>query len=134
MTFDSDVFASRELLVEALRGMGFEAVEAGESIPLEGWDRNDVRTADVVVRRGAFKEGRLFGDIGFKRTDAGGGSGGGFVAIVDDMDLTHNLGSDFLVRLKNCYHEAAARHLAKRLGGTISRETVGKTVKIRIRY
>lgn len=133
MTFDSDVFPSGELLVEALKAMGFAEVVTGDALQLQGWDKSDRRTAEIVVPResGEGRGRRLFGDIGFRKTEAG------YVPVIDDMDLTHNLGgggSGFLVRLRNGYHEAAARQLARRLGGRITREKVGKTVKIRIRY
>jgi hypothetical protein len=70
----------------------------------------------------------LLGDIGFRKTAKG------YVAVIDDMDLSYRLGKDFIVRLQNNYHEAAAREMAKKLGGTLSKERVGKTLKIRIKY
>lgn len=128
MTFETEGFPIRELLVEALGDMGFSEVETGENLPLEGWDKSDRRAADVVIRRRSLPGMNLFGDIGF------GKSANGLVPIIDDMDLAHSLGRDFLIRLRTGYHEAAARKMAKRLGGTMIRETVGKTVKIRIRF
>lgn len=128
MTFEGEAFANRELLVEALGELGFAAVETGEQIPLRGWDRYDLRTADVVVRRESVGGQPLFGDFGFTKTNSG------YVAVIDDMDLDHRLGRDFLIRLRTGYHEAAARNTAKRLGGTLIRETLGKTVKIRVRF
>ena len=37
-------------------------------------------------------------------------------------------------RLQTQYHEATARKMAKRLGGTLIKETIGKTVKIRVKF
>ena len=36
--------------------------------------------------------------------------------------------------LQNSYHEAAARKMAKKLGGTLIKERVGKTIKIRVKF
>jgi Protein of unknown function (DUF1257) len=128
MSFESEVFANEELLIEALRRSGFEKVTVGKDIPLEGWDKSDNRTADIIIRRRDFKEQRLLGDIGFQKTAKG------FVAVIDDMDLDYRLGRDFVKRLQTQYHEATAIKMAKKLGGTILREQIGKTIKIRIRY
>lgn len=128
MSFESEAFANRELLVEALKEMGFENITVGTDLLLEGWDKRDQRLADVIIRRESVKNHRLFGDIGFQKTAKG------YVAVVDDMDLNYRLGSDFLKRLQTQYHEATARKMAKRLGGTLVKETIGKTVKIRVKF
>ena len=70
----------------------------------------------------------LLGDIGFQKTAKG------YVAIIDDLDLAHRLGKDFVIRLQNSYHEAAARKMARKLGGTLIKERVGKTIKIRVKF
>ena len=128
MVFTTEIFPSRDLLLQALAETGFPEVETGDGLELEGWDRNDRRRAEVIVRRRTIKDKPLFGDLGFQRTAKG------FVPIIDDLDLRLHLGAEFLPRLRTNYHEAAAHELAKKLGGRITRETVGKTVKIRIRY
>lgn len=128
MAFESEVFANRELLVEALGEMGFEKITIGEDLLLEGYDKSDSRTADVIIRRGDVKGTRLLGDIGFQKTRRG------FVAVVDDMDLDYRLGRDFIKRLQTNYHEATARKMAKKLGGTLHKEQVGKTIKIKVQY
>lgn len=128
MTFDSQSFPNRELLLEALAECGFESPTVGTDIPLEGWDKRDPQTADVVIRRRDVNGQSLLGDIGFRKAAKG------YVALIDDMDLSYRLGKDFIVRLQNNYHEAAARKMAKKLGGTLSKERVGKTLKIRIKY
>ncbi len=128
MTFDSQSFPNRELLLEALAECGFASPILGSNLPLEGWDKRNPRTADIVIRRRDVKGQSLLGDVGFLKTEKG------YVAIIDDMDLTYRLGKDFVIRLQNSYYEAAARKMAKKLGGTLIKERIGKTIKIRIKY
>lgn len=128
MAFESQSFANSELLLEALAESGFSTVVQGKDLQLNGWDKRDRRTADIVIRRSDVKQHHLLSDIGFQKT------AGGYVAVLDDMDLDHRLGRDFVTMLQSRYHEAAARKMAKRLGGTLIREQVGKTIKIRVRF
>ena len=128
MTFDSQAFANADLLIDALSDLGFTNVARGQDLVLEGWDRRDKRTADIVIRRSSVKDKRLLGDIGFQRTTLG------YVAVIDDMDLNYKLGRDWITKLQTSYHEAAARKMAKKLGGTLTRELIGKTVKIRVKF
>ena len=128
MSFESETFANRELLVEALREMGFENVTVGHDLLLQGYDKRDQQLADVVIRRDSVKSQRFLGDIGFQKTAKG------YSLVVDDMDLDYRLGRDFLKRLQTQYHEATARKMAKRLGGTLVKETVGKTIKIKVKF
>ena len=128
MSFETESFANRDLLVEALKEMGFEQITVGTGLPLQGWDKRDNRVADVVIRRDAMKNMHLLGDIGFQKTAKG------YVAIIDDMDLDYRLGRDFIQRLQTNYHEATARKMAKRLGGTLVKERIGKTIKIRVKF
>ncbi len=128
MAFEGQSFANRELLVEALKALGFEKITVGEDLLLQGWDSQDAKVADVIIRRDNVSNYRLLGDIGFQKTS------GGYVAIVDDMDLDYRLGRDFITRLQTQYHEATASKLAKTFGGKLLKEQVGKTIKIRIKY
>ncbi|MBE7516074.1 MAG: DUF1257 domain-containing protein [Chloracidobacterium sp.] len=128
MTFDSQAFANADLLIDALSDLGFTNVTRGQDLVLEGWDRRDKRTADIVIRRSCVKDKRLLGDIGFQRTASG------YVTVIDDMDLNYKLGRDWMTKLQTSYHEAAARKMAKKLGGSLTRELIGKTVKIRIKF
>lgn len=128
MTFESQSFANEELLLEALSDVGFTAVAKGKDLPLDGWDKRNAQTADIVVRRRDVKNHHLLADIGFQKTASG------YVAVVDDMDLDYRLGKDFVIRLQNHYHEAAARKMAKKLGGTLLKEQVGQTIKIRVKF
>lgn len=128
MSFESQSFANGELLLEALSDIGFTNVIQGKDLPLDGWDKRNARTADIIIRRRDVKNHHLLADIGFQKTASG------YVAILDDMDLDYRLGKDFVVRLQNQYHEAAARKMAKKLGGTLVKERIGKTVKIRVRF
>lgn len=128
MTFESQSFANGDLLLEALSEIGFETVTQGTNLLLDGWDKRNARTADIIIRRRDVKSHNLLADIGFKKTPSG------YVAILDDMDLDYRLGKNFVVRLQSFYHEAAARKMAKTLGGTLVKERIGKTVKIRVRF
>ncbi len=128
MTFESQSFANGDLLLEALSEIGFTTVIQGKELPLDGWDKRSARTADIIVRRRDVKTHHLLADIGFQKTPSG------YVAVVDDMDLDYRLGKDFVVRLQNHYHEAAARKMAKKLGGTLIKERIGKTVTIRVKF
>jgi hypothetical protein len=128
MAFESEAFQNRELLIEALKEMGFETITEGRDVPLDGWDKRDNRVADIIIRRRDVKNMRLLGDIGFQKTAKG------YVAVVDDMDLDYRLGRDFIRRLQTQYAEATARKMAKKLNGTLVKERVGNTIKIRVKY
>lgn len=128
MSFESETFTNRELLVEALKEMGFEDVTVGTDLLLQGYDKRDQRSADVVIRRDSIKTQRFLGDIGFQKTAKG------YSLVVDDMDLDYRLGRDFLKRLQTQYHEATARKMAKRLGGTLVKRSVGKTIKVTVKF
>ena len=128
MAFESEAFQNRELLVEALKEMGFETITEGRDVPLDGWDKRETRVADIIVRRRDVKNMHLLGDIGFQKTAKG------YIAVVDDMDLDYRLGRDFIRRLQTQYHEATARKMAKKLNGTLVKERVGNTIKIRVKY
>ncbi len=128
MAFETESFANRDLLVEALKERGFEKITVGEDLLLQGYDKRDEQVADVIIRRGDVKNHRLLGDIGFQKTR------NVYVAIVDDMDLDYRLGRDFVKRLQTNYHEATARKMAKKLGGTLHKEQIGKTIKIKVKY
>lgn len=128
MSFESETFTNRELLVEALKEMGFDDITVGTDLLLQGYDKRDQRLADVIIRRDSVKPRHLLGDIGFQKTAKG------YSLVVDDMDLDYRLGRDFLRRLQTQYHEATARKMAKRLGGTLIKKTVGKTIKVTVKY
>lgn len=128
MSFESEAFANRELLIEALKEMGFDDITVGTDLLLQGYDKRDQKLADVIIRRNSVKSQRFLGDIGFQKIAKG------YSLVVDDMDLDYRLGRDFLKRLQTQYHEATARKMAKRLGGTLVKETIGKTVKIRVKF
>lgn len=128
MTFESQSFANGDLLLEALADLGFNTVTQGTDLALDGWDKRNARTADIIIRRKDVKSHHLLADIGFQKTSSG------YVAVIDDMDLDYRLGKDFVVRLQNQYHEAAARKMARKLGGTLIKERVGKTIKIRVKF
>ncbi len=128
MTFESQSFPNGDLLLEALAAVGFNTVTQGTNLSLDGWDKRNARTADIIIRRRDVKTHHLLADIGFQKTLSG------YVAVIDDMDLDLRLGKDFVVRLQNSYHEATARKMARKLGGTLVKERIGKTIKIRVKF
>ena len=128
MSFESETFTNKELLVEALKEMGFDDITVGTDLLLQGYDKRDQKLADVIIRRNSVKSNRLLGDIGFQKTAKG------YSLVVDDMDLDYRLGRDFLKRLQTQYHEATARKMAKRLGGTLIKRSVGKTIKVTVKF
>lgn len=128
MTFESQAFPNEELLVEALSETGFNTITQGKGLELYGWDKLNGQTADIVIRRQDVTSHHLLADIGFRRTSSG------YVAVIDDMDLDYRLGKDFIVHLQSRYHEAAARKMARQLGGTLVKERIGKTIKIRVKF
>ena len=128
MSFESETFTNKELLVEALKEIGFENITVGTDLLLQGYDKRDQRLADVVIRRDSVKSQRFLGDIGFQKTAKG------YSLVVDDMDLDYRLGRDFIKRLQTQYHEATARKIAKRLGGTLLKRSVGKTIKVTVKF
>ena len=115
MTFESQSFPNRELLLEALAECGFASPTVGTDIPLEGWDKRDPQTADIVIRRREVQGQSLLGDIGFRKTAKG------YVAVIDDMDLASPLGKDFVIRLQNSYHEAAAERWPRNSAARLSK-------------
>lgn len=128
MSFESETFTNRELLIEALKEMGFADITVGTDLLLQGYDKRDQKLADIIIRRTSVKSHRLLGDIGFQKTASG------FSLVVDDMDLDYRLGRDFLKRLQTNYHEATARKMAKRLGGSLVKKTIGKTIKVTVKF
>ncbi|NJM51931.1 MAG: DUF1257 domain-containing protein [Blastocatellia bacterium] len=128
MSFESETFTNKELLVEALKEMGFDDITVGTDLLLQGYDKRDQKLADVIIRKTAVKSHRLLGDIGFQKTAKG------YSLVVDDMDLDYRLGRDFIKRLQTQYHEATARKMAKRLGGTLIKRSVGKTIKVTVKF
>lgn len=50
------------------------------------------------------------------------------------MDLGYRLGRGLIWRLQTNYHEQTAVKTAKKLGGTLVKECVGRTIKIRVKY
>ena len=124
LTFSDITLASLPLLIAALADCGYTEVEQGANLPLNGWG-NQNQTADVVIRKAQI--GATFGDVGFKKTEAG------YVPVIDDLDLKRIHGGKFLPSLRTAYHERLAQQLARNVHGTIQRQVQGKTIKIKIR-
>ena len=127
MTFTGTAFKDRECLVQALAECGYGAVEEGEALSLYGY-RGDRRpeTAQIVVRRKFI--GSASNDLGFQKT------GAGYVPVISEYDQRYMMQGKFLTNLRTNYNLKSAEKLARNLRGTLTRERVGSTIKIRIKY
>jgi hypothetical protein len=127
MMFAGTVFKDRECLLNALSECGYAEVEEGESLSLYGYqgDRR-VETAQIVVRRKFI--GAASNDLGFQKTDAG------YVPVISEYDQRTMKQGKFLTALRTNYNLKSAEKLARNLRGTLTRERVGSTIKIRIKY
>lgn len=127
MTFTEAAFLDRESLLQALAECGYETVEEGSALSLYGY-RGDRRaeTAQIVVRRQFI--GSASNDLGFLKTDAG------YVPVISEYDRRYMMEGKFLAHLRTNYNLKSAEKLARRLRGTLHRERVGSTIKIRIKY
>jgi hypothetical protein len=127
MTFTSAAFKDRECLLSALLECGYSETEEGEALSLYGYqgDRRP-ETAQIVVRRKFI--GAASNDLGFQRTDAG------YVPVISEYDRSFMMQGKFLTNLRTSYNLKSAEKLARNLRGTLHRERVGSTIKIRIKY
>ncbi len=127
MTFTSAAFKDRDCLRDALRECGYAETEEGDALSLYGY-RGDRRpeTAQIVVRRKFI--GAASNDLGFQKTDAG------YVPVISEYDQRYMMQGKFLTALRTNYNLKSAEKLARNLRGTLTRERVGSTIKIRIKY
>lgn len=127
MTFTETAFKNRECLLQALAECGYGVIEEGESLSLYGYqgDRR-AETAQIVVRRKFI--GGASNDLGFQQTDAG------YVPVISEYDQSYMMRGKFLTNLRTNYNLKSAEKLARNLRGTLHRERVGSTIKIRIKY
>ncbi len=127
MTFTSAAFKDRECLLNALRECGYTETEEGEALSLYGYqgDRRS-ETAQIVVRRKFI--GAASNDLGFQKTEAG------YVPVISEYDRSFMMQGKFLTNLRTHYNIKSAETLARNLRGTLHKERVGSTIKIRIKY
>ncbi len=127
MVFTDTAFKDRECLLNALSECGYSEVEEGEALSLYGYqgDRRP-ETAQLVVRRKFI--GSASNDLGFQRTDAG------YVPVISEFDQRTIMGGNFLTTLRTNYNLKSAEKLARSLRGTLHKERIGSTIKIRIKY
>ncbi len=127
MTFTSAAFKDRECLLSALRKCGYAETEEGEALSLYGYqgDRRP-ETAQIVVRRKFI--GAASNDLGFQKTESG------YVPVISEYDQRYIMQGKFLTTLKTNYNLKSAEKLARNLRGTLAKERVGSTIKIRIKY
>lgn len=127
MTFTSAAFKDRETLLNALGECGYSETEEGASLSLYGY-RGDRRpeTAQIVVRRKYI--GSASNDLGFQKTEAG------YVPVISEYDQSYMMQGKFLTNLRTNYNLKSAEKLTRNLRGTLVKERVGSTIKIRIKY
>lgn len=127
MTFTETTFKDRECLLNALRECGYAETEEGESLSLYGYqgDRR-AETAQIVVRRKFI--GGASNDLGFQKTEAG------YVPVISEYDRRTMMQGKFLNNLRTNYSLKSAEKLARNLRGTLHRERVGATIKIKIKF
>ena len=127
MTFTDTAFKDRECLLNALSECGYSEVEEGEALSLYGYqgDRRK-ETAQLVVRRKFI--GSASNDLGFQKTAAG------YVPVISEFDQRTMMQGKFLTNLRTNYNLKSAEKLARSLRGTLHKERIGSTIKIRIKY
>ena len=127
MTFTETAFKDRDCLLNALRECGYAETEEGEALSLYGY-QGDKRpeTAQLVVRRKFI--GSASNDVGFQKTDAG------YIPVISEFDLRTMMQGKFLTNLRTNYNLKSAEKLARNLRGTLHKERIGSTIKIRIKY
>lgn len=127
MTFTSAAFKDRECLLNALSECGYETVEEGASLSLYGYQGDKrTETAQIVVRRKFI--GSASNDLGFQKTD------NGYVPVISEYDQRYMMQGRFLTALRTNYNLKSAEKLARNLRGTLHKERIGSTIKIRIKY
>lgn len=127
-TFDTPALKNEELLLDALRKLGFgdSVIERGERLRMNGYGRQRP-TAQIVIRKENIT-GAYYGDLGFVRTDKG------YELIADDMDIGRISGGRFVPEITKAYNEGVAERVRARVRGGISRAVQGRTKIIRVRF
>ena len=127
MVFTDTAFKDRECLVQALAECGYAEVEEGDSLALYGYlgDRRP-ETAQIVVRRKFI--GSASNDLGFQKTE------NGYIPVISEFDQRTMMQGKFLTNLRTNYNLKSAEKLARNLRGTLHKDRVGSTIKIRIKY
>jgi hypothetical protein len=127
MTFTDTAYKDRDCLVQALAECGYTVTEEGEALSLYGYqgDRRP-ETAQIVVRRKFI--GSASNDLGFQKTE------NGYVPVISEYDQRYMMQGKFLNNLRTNYNLKSAEKLARNLRGTLHKERVGSTIKIRIKY
>lgn len=127
MTFTDTAFKDRECLLNALSECGYETVEEGASLSLYGYQGDKrAETAQIVVRRNFI--GSASNDLGFQKTE------NGYVPVISEYDQRYMMQGKFIANLRTNYNLKSAEKLARNLRGTLHKERIGSTIKIRIRY
>ncbi len=127
--FSGIQFRDQECLLEALKAIGYEQVEAhGQPQPLVGYEgRQRPEKAEVIIRRRYV--GYSSNDVGFALKD------GAYVPIISEYDRAVRWGDDTLTRLKVAYARAAVSKVVRQKKATIlsDRQKNGvQTIRVRL--
>lgn len=127
-TFATPALKNEELLLDALRKLGFDSsvVERGERLQMNGYGRQR-RTAQIVIRKENIP-GAHYGDLGFVRTDKG------YELIADDMDIERISGGRFVPEITKAYNEGVIERVRRRVRGSVNAKNVGRTVVRTVRF
>lgn len=127
-TFETPALKNEELLLDALRKLGFDSsvVERGEQLRMNGYGRQR-RTAQIVIRKENIP-GANYGDLGFVRSDRG------YELIADDMDIKRISGGRFVPEITKAYNEGVVERVRQRVRGGVNSKTVGRTVVRTVRF
>ena len=102
-------FKDKELLLAALRAMGFSPV--CDAVMSDYWNeyRGNAPKADILIPKSQLKNS--YDDIGFKRD-----ANGSYSAVIGDMDRRKGFGQSWLDLIKGNYLEVGVIRQAKSIG------------------
>ena len=104
-----------------------ERSKKARAVSLYGYQGDKrAETAQIVVRRKFI--GSASNDLGFQKTD------NGYVPVISEYDQRYMMQGKFLTTLRTNYNLKSAEKLARNLRGTLHKERIGSTIKIRIKY
>lgn len=109
--FDEVQFANAEILVQALKELGYE-VEIGKSLTLYGFmGKARPETAQIVVRRQQI--GEASNDLGFAW------NGAAFNPIISEFDAGRQLNEEWRQRLQFAYSRIATLRFLRTVGADV---------------
>ena len=123
------VLREEELLMDALKGMGYQVEVHPEGAPLNSYySEQEAKVANIIIRRAQLPG--AFGDVGFVRQPDGR-----FTLIEDELDDHSGYGKKWLGRVQQIYKENQTLAVAQAKGYRLkSRQVIetpeGKQVRL----